>query len=280
MMRDLLAGMSSAARTWLRVALFGEWRIAMKTRSCVFGCAVAFVALFACAAVVQADITYDFTALSNGDLVGQDGWSAINGWGTLTVTNGTGAANSKGPSAFKAFSIGSCSSATTLVATARLYNLAATDNVVGLVDANGTAANWLPGFGASTSGGLKAYIRENGPGCPEHYGDVLTAGDTYDFQLTASFASAGGLGSLAYKDITAGATGFTTDSSLVNVPLGLTPNGLGKYDFSGVALRLVGNGAGISQLSLSTTVTPEPSVLALLSTGLLSLLAYAWRRRR
>jgi hypothetical protein len=253
----------------------------MKTKSCVFGCAVAFVALFAWVPMVQADFTYDFTALSNGPLVGQDGWVQINGWGSPVVTHGIGA-GTPGAGAFKAMSLGPYSSDTTLVATARFYNLSASNDIAGLVDANHTQSNWLPGFGASSTdnSAAKTCIRDVTSGHVEHYGDTLTVGDTYDFRLTLSLATTGGLASLAYRDVTPGheQTEFTPDGYLVNVPLALTQDGSGKYDFSGIALRVGGVGTGISQFSLSGV--PEPSTMALLATGLIGLLAYAWRKRR
>ena len=53
----------------------------------------------------------------------------------------------------------------------------------------------------------------------------------------------------------------------------------GKYDFNAFGLRISNFGTWITHFDVSTTV-PEPSVIVLLATGLLGLLAYAWRKRK
>jgi hypothetical protein len=261
----------------------------MKTRSCVLACVVALVGMIVGAGLAQATTmySYDFTSLGNGNLVGQDGWSAINNWGSLTVTNGTGAANTSGDNqgGAKPMSLPTLSSTDTLVETARFYNITANDTVAGLVDGNQSAANWLPGVGIANNGSdgyARAYFRDVISGTfGEHYGDALTPGDTYDMRLTVNLSAAGGLATVAYRDVTLGQTDFTTDASghLANVPMGLHQDGSGNYAFNALALRIAPYGTGISQFTVTTSV-PEPSVLGLLVTGMLGLLAYAWRKRK
>ena len=53
-----------------------------------------------------------------------------------------------------------------------------------------------------------------------------------------------------------------------------TINGISLYWYSD------GTGFTIDNLTLSSTATPEPSTIVLLATGIIGLLAYAWRQRR
>ena len=52
----------------------------------------------------------------------------------------------------------------------------------------------------------------------------------------------------------------------------------GAYFDNGGGINGYANRTGID--SVTVTATPEPSVMALLVTGLFGLLAYAWRKRR
>jgi hypothetical protein len=253
----------------------------MKTRSCVVACVLALVVLFAGARVVQASTLFsdDFTGLNSGqDLNGQDGWSAINNWSSLTVT-GTAAINSYGGNCggSKPLSLPAFSSSDTVVATARFYdNGNGGDIVAGLVDGNQSGTNWLPGFGIS---GTHSYVRDILT-FAEHSGSTTFAGGNYyDLRLTVNLSTAGGLGTYSWK--TLDETSFATDSGLVNVPLGLHTDAQGKYDFNAFALRISDQGTWITHFDISTpTAAPEPSALALVVTGLIGLLAYAWRKRK
>lgn len=259
----------------------------MTTRNCVLGCTLTIALVLAGTIAAQADTlaNIDFAAYSNAGLIGQDGWAAINNWGDLTVTNGTGATNTTGNNAggAKSLSVRSLSSTDTLVETARFYSIHASDTVAGLVDGNQAGANWLPGVGIANNGSdgnARAYFRDVvADKYNEHYGDALTEGHTYDIRLTANLGVAGGLATVSYRDITAGQTEFTQDSSLVNVAMGLTQDSLGKYDFSGVALRISPYGTGISQFTATATAVPEPSTTALLLGSTIGMLAYAWHKR-
>lgn len=258
----------------------------MKTRSYILGgiltaALVAFSSLTACASTL---VNVDFTGYSDGGLIGQDGWASINNWGDLTVTKGIGAANptdgDRGGS--KALSLRSFSSTDTLTGTARFYSVATSNIVAGLVDSNQSAANWLPGTGIANNGDGKAraYFRDVVAGVyGEHYGDSLTTGHTYDIRMNIDLATVGGLATVSYRDITASQTAFTEDGSLKNIAMGLTRDSQGKYDFDALALRISATGSGISQFTLADSTVPEPSAIVLCITGLIGLVAYAWRKR-
>jgi hypothetical protein len=258
----------------------------MKTRNGVLNCSFMVVVVFLGAAAVQADTlaSIDFTKYATGALIGQDGWTAINGASDLAVTNGVGAANTTGQNAWgsKPLSLGPYSGNTTLVATARFYSIAGNDTVAGLCDANQAGANWLPGVGIANEGGsAKAYFRDVTVDVyGEHYGDVLTVGDTYDMRMNMDLSVAGGRATVSYRDITAGQEAFTQDSKLVNVAMGLSQDGQGKYDFNALALRIAPYGTGISQFTLTSTTVPEPGTMAVMASGVFGLLAYAWRKRK
>ena len=242
----------------------------------VLSFAVAFAVLLGVATIAQAEFSYDFRTLSDGDLLDQDNWRGLYSWGSLSVVSGTGATNFTGGDCggLKDMSLGEYSSDTILLGTAQFYNITASDALAGFVDTSVNEDNWLPIFGISTG---TAYFRD-AVDYTEHYGDALTLGNTYDMQLTVDLSTAGGLATVSYRDVTAGDTDFTTDSSLVNIPMGLTQNGEGKYEFGALALRIAGYGSGISEFNLTTV--PEPSTLAIILSGVFGLLAYAWRKRK
>ena len=154
---------------------------------------------------------------------------AINNWSSLTVSGTAAVCEEESVcGGSKPISLPSFSSSNTLVATARFnYAGGGGDLVASLVDANQSGTNWLPGFGIS---GQHSYIRDVVQGSyNEHSGSTTFAGgDYYDVQLTVNLSTAGGLATFASRDFTLGQTAFTTDSSLVNVPLGLTKDGARK----------------------------------------------------
>ena len=242
----------------------------------VLSFAAAFAVLFGGASIAQAEFSYDFTTLSEGNLLNQDNWRGLYSWGSLSVVSGTGATNFTGGDCggLKDMSLGEYSSDTILVGTAQFYNITTSDTLAGFVDISDNPDNWLPMFGISTG---TAYFRDV-VDYTEHYGDALTLGNTYDMQLTVDLSTAGGLATVAYRNVAAGETDFTVDSALTNIPMGLTQNASDKYEFGALALRISGYGSGISQFNM--TAIPEPSTLAIILSGVFGLSAYVWRKRK
>ena len=133
---------------------------------------------------------------------------------------------------------------------------------------------------------LKAYLRSNSG--TEYRGSNLVADNWYEFRLTYDFSVSGGQGTLAYRNLTLDETTFTVDSALTNIPLAI-PQVSGQYKAVGLNARLdlaqlPGSPAWPCSLMVDNIAfgapIPEPSTLALLGCGLVSLLAYAWRKRR
>ena len=243
----------------------------------------------------------DFETTTAGALVGQDGWAVYSDHPTSYSTQvalgsdyGTQAAdttrmivlNSNDAIAQKVFStpltFTSADTAVTESAWVESNENAQTEDNGGLQFT--TSGNHLFGlFGEDTG---KTYFREhNGT---QIWGASLKQGDWYQINLVMDFAT--GNGTLFYRDVSAGQTAFTQDTTIGTdgvFSLGLSPDGSGNYVATAWDLR--GNGgtgntnyAFMDNLSVSVPggAVPEPSTLALLAAGLIGLSVSAWRKRK
>ncbi len=123
----------------------------------------------------------------------------------------------------------------------------------------------------------------------------LTFGDWYEFKGVMDFSVLGGQVAWSIRDMTLGETLFTPLTfkkysvnaspwtylqDVTTVPMGLVPVG-GNYTATGfgfVAQR--GSSYELYADNFRIGAIPEPSTLALLASGLIGLLAYAWRKRK
>ena len=150
----------------------------------------------------------------------------------------------------------------------------------GLTWAGQSPANeFLNWFGIESG---EFYVRTKESGSPEYRGNSATAQHWYDLKLTMDFSTQGGLGSLSYRDVTLGQTAYTAAGIEVqNLPLNIAAVS-GKYVAQG--FQVFGyNESGtncIDNMSVSWGTVPEPSTLTLAAMGAMSVLVYAWKKRR
>ncbi len=98
-------------------------------------------------------------------------------------------------------------------------------------------------FGPSQLGGqteLTTFLQRQPP-LKYLTGDVVQSDHWYDYRVTVDFSKNGGEATLSYRDVTKG-SGFKTDNVIKNVPLGLVPDGSGRYGFFQVYVRNDGGG--------------------------------------
>lgn len=257
--------------------------------------------LTALAGSASADLfTYDFEGLSNGDLVGQDNWAQAFTWVSPTVGDGTagsgdtskviyGRPNSEGGAGGE-------------------YSLTPGRPYMYFTSANATAAQEFQTYAASGDSGIVAgavfdtahpqrnvfgfqvdardgnladYIRV-ADGSEIYGGTVAQKDHLYVVRLEMDFSVAGGRATFYRKDITAGQTGFYQDPVLTNVALGLTTDGQGRYAAGDIVFRVDASPNSYADNFYMATWSPipEPGSIILLASGLIGLLAYAWRKRK
>jgi hypothetical protein len=121
------------------------------------------------------------------------------------------------------------------------------------------------------------------------YGQTPTTGPLCYVNLppngSVTFSENGGSGQ-AYTGFTGGwftsGTGLTAGSTLAKllVPTGWTPTPQNGYQLMFQGAIGFTYGGGNTQNAELVTTTPEPATIVLLGTGLIGLLAYAWRKRK
>jgi hypothetical protein len=223
------------------------------------------VVLFLAATAVQADTMCDFESptYTTGALAGQDGWFTMWG-GTQTVIDTDASQGSQSVLGGGA---------------ARALNdaYAATDTVYIACDVKRTSSTYLQLYDGSAWNSHR--LMEFG----------------FDSSMPGFYAyNSGGAaveGSTPNTDrwVTIWAKLYDAGSGNVNADVGWcelnqTPfvdgQRISGYDALDYALTTVINGGSGGFDNLRVSTIPEPSALALLTTSLLGLLAYAWRRRR
>jgi len=223
-------------------------------------CFAIVILLAGCASTAMADFVMDFESYTTGDLVPQDGWALIaNTSPTVTdadyVIDGTksGLWTVEGSYAWKNVSQGALAVGNVLTIDQMGQN---DEFCMALLNPLGNVflSQWF------TKGGASAF----------HNNEV--------YRTTWTFTSTG------------------ADSSSVNLTAAQTPiTATLAYvagetvDFVGLAFRSYGDGQTVGGVpvpvygsldNISYSSVPEPSTVVLLMTGLVGLLAYAWRKRK
>lgn len=175
------------------------------------------------------------------------------------------------------------------MAEAKRGNLAATM----MWDCLGTNKHWMAlgmYFKNRTSTANPMTFYRDGKGVIR-YGDALTAGHWYEIKAVMDFSAlcddGATYGKLTYeyRDVTAEETGFTTDGTFQDMDMYLALDGNNQFKSNGILAYVAAyNGyiqhQYIDNFSVEINPVPEPSTLALLASGLIGLLCYAWRKRK
>lgn len=125
----------------------------------------------------------------------------------------------------------------------------------------------------------------------QQWGDTLISGHWYEITAEIDFSTLCGDGTtygsvtMKYCDLTNGEEDFTIDSEIQDKDLYLVPDGNGSFNSLGIVATLQPNPVAYNQHQYIDNISivnpvPEPSTLALFASGLIGLLAYAWRKRK
>jgi hypothetical protein len=239
----------------------------------------ASLAMLVGAPAYASTFSYDFEILASGALVGQDGWSQVANWFSPEVASGGGINQTKA-SGRPNSAQGSGTGAIRSLETTLTYSAA--DTAVpwqfdGLVIGTDVSQTALMGVGSRLFGrqGTRTLLILDTP----LFGDTLLANDWYQYRMELNFSVAGVNSTLFYRNLTAGEADFTSDSILHDINLGLTPNGLGEYQFASVFIRQDTNVGGTYVDNIQISPVPAPPALALLGTGVALIAARTARRR-
>jgi hypothetical protein len=184
------------------------------------------------------DFDYDFENLTLGDINGQDEWVVTSG--VAWVAAGSGVNSTKtvtGPF------FGASEDVRTLL---QPFHYTAADTAVvwsfqGLVGVSCCNSSSIVAFiGQTTNFGLDktfdGFLKARLSAGPI-YGDTLEFAHWYEIKVTIDFSVAGGLATLAYRDLTLNQQTFTIDETLRNINLGASADAQGRYTFHTVYTR-------------------------------------------
>ena len=173
-----------------------------------------------------------------------------------------------------------------------LGSLAKKTSVLRALDAAGDVVGESPN---SSNKKMPVYVKNNGGATWGSPVNLFTAGSNASGTFTAGYATgfADGNGIVGYEYVssvptTSSAYIWTGSTSAGGAALDLVTN-LGSWNLQEATAAdssgdIVGEGVApngsIDAYLLTPTVTPEPSTLLLTISGLVGLLAYAWRKRK
>ena len=270
----------------------------MLSRFSLSGSLLTLLCFSACSA--GADTTLTFNSLSNGSLVGQDGW--LFSHNAPLVADGAGVDTTKVVTVLQGDAIAirprgvtpTTTNSSVLEFDSNLNSNLGT-SLFGLADSTGgnSIAFGLNVPGSGPLAGTYAFelFDRSSSFNPAHalFSPLPngTASDWYRIRLNIDFAanSGDGSGSLSYEDLTLGQTAYTPVTGIQDINLGLTAGNAATLDpttWTHDWFYVATNGT-LDNLSVNTVAapsTPEPGTYALLTAGGLSGLLLRRRRDR
>jgi hypothetical protein len=308
--------MSSIPKVSQNISWFSSyWKgQVMKRTLCILAWMVASAVT---AGIAQADFVYTQNFTANGGTVSTSGASlgaAYAGW-TYQALTGTGPATTDGSGLLtinvSGVSQTSCAEVTALQVTggaASTFDVSVKPLVASVLvtayngDSNGNyavglyvgsgrdGATFFPAYTANAGGGAgqirplgnvsmfnnqdMGFVPANGTTYKLTY--TITADPAHSDQYLGDFSVASADGSTVYYDY--GTAHGGTLWSILKTDIGsLDRVSLGAQTFWGTTF---GQYATFANLTVTGTVTPEPGTIIMLLSGLLGLLAYAWRKRK